>query len=271
MAKAKVGDIELYYELHGTADESPHLMLVRGLGSHVGSWDPEFVEALASETRLILFDNRGAGRSDKPDVEYSIAMMADEAAGLLDVLGVARVAVCGLSMGGMISQEFALRHPDKTTSLILCCTSPGGARMIMPSPQVLQTLAEVDGLTPEEVARKGWPITYAQTFIDENRDFLEAKMRRELPYAMPAFAFKRQMAAAMQHDAYDRLPEIGCPTLVMTGDEDVLIPPENSDLLASQIPGSILKRYDGTGHGFMTEAMGAVAADILDFVRQHSS
>lgn len=269
MAKAKVGDIELYYETHGT--KGPHLLLVRGLGSHVGSWDPEFVEALASETRLILFDNRGAGRSDKPDVEYSIPMMADEAAGLLDVLGVERAAVGGLSMGGMICQELALRHPDKTTSLILCCTSPGGSEMIMAAPEVLLALADVEGLTPEEVARKGWAITYAQTFIDENRDFLEEKTRRELPYAIPAFAFKRQMAAAMLHDAYDRLPEIECPTLVMTGSEDVLIPPGNSDLIAAQIPGSILKVHDGTGHGFMTEAMDAVAADILDFVRRHSS
>jgi len=268
MAKARVGDIELYHEVHGT--QGPHLILIRGLGSHLLAWDTELVEALARETRLILFDNRGAGRSDKPDVEYSIPMMADDAAGLLDVLGVERAAVCALSMGGMIAQEFALRHPDKTTLLILCCTSPGGHLMIMPSPEVLQTLADVDGLTPEEITRKDWPLSYTQKFIDENRDLLEEKMRAEIPYAMPAFAFKRQMAAAMRHDAYDRLPGIGFPTLVMTGTADVLIPPENSDLLASRIPGAVLKRYEGAGHAFMTEARDAVVSDILGFIREHS-
>ncbi len=268
MAKQKVGDIEMYYETHGA--EGPYLALVRGLGSNVAAWDTELVEALARKTRLILFDNRGAGQSDKPDVEYSIPMLADDLAGLLDALGVERASICALSMGGMIAQEFALRHPQKTTSLILCCTSPGGDKMTLPSPEVLQTLADVDGLTPAEVMRKHWPLSYLPKFIDENLDWLEEKIRREIVHPMPTFAFKRQMAAAMQHDAYDRLPDINCPTLVMTGDQDILIPPENSDLLVSQIPGASFKCYENTGHAFMTEALQTVAADILEFLGNHS-
>ena len=268
MAKVKVGNIEFYYEIHGT--QGPHFMLICGLGGHILGWDIELVEALERETQLILFDNRGAGRSDKPDIEYSVEMHADDVAGLLDVIGVEKASIMGVSMGGMIAQEFALRHPEKTDSLILCCTSPGSHRMAMPSQEVLETLADVDGYTPEEIARKNRPLSFTQKFMDENLDWLEEKMRRELAHPTPAFSFKRQMAAAMQHNAYSRLPDIKSPTMVMTGDEDILIPPENSELLASQIPGSVLKRYDGVGHAFMTEERDAVTKDILEFINYHS-
>ena len=141
--------------------------------------------------------------------------------------------------------------------------------MIPPSMEVLETLAEVDGLPPEEIARKNWPLSFTQAFIDNNRDWLEQKLRREIPYTAPAFSFKLQMAAAMQHNTYSRLPEITCPTMIMTGTEDILIPPENSELLTSQISGSVLKRYENTGHAFMTEARNAVVSDILEFAAKH--
>ncbi len=269
MSKASVNGIELYYETHGS--EGPDLMLICGLGSHVVNWDLELVDALSKDTRLLLFDNRGAGRSDKPDVEYSMAMLADDAAGLLDALGIDRTFILGTSMGGMIAQEFALRHADRTIGVILCCTSPGGGEMIPPEPEVLQKLAEVDGLTAEEISRKNRPLSLTQDFIDNNWDWLEEKMKREIPYSAPAFSFKRQMAAAMHHNACDRLSEIDSPTLVMTGTDDILIPPENSEIIASRIPGATLKCHENAAHAFLTEARDAVVADVLDFVRRNSS
>lgn len=269
MPKIKVNDIEMYYETHG--DSGPYLTLMCGLGANLVSWDLELVEALSSKTRLILFDNRGAGRSDKPDIEYSIEMLADDAASFLDALGIEQTNVLGASMGGMIAQEFALRHPGKTIGLMLCCTSPGSHRMIMPEPDVLATLATVDGLTPEEINRKNRPLSFTQEFMDENFEWLEEKMRREIPYATPAHSFKRQMGAAMNHNTYSRLPEIKSPTLVMTGSVDILIPPGNSELIASQIPGSTLKRYEDLGHAFMTEARDTVVGDIFELINVNSS
>jgi len=269
MPGIKFDGIEFYYELHGSA--GPCLMLICGLGSHLDAWDVELVEALSAKVRLILFDNRGAGRSDKPDIEYSIAMHADDAAGLLDALGVANAHVLGASMGGMIAQEFALRHPQKTASLILCCTAPGGDNMVPPEPEVIETLARVDGLTPEEIWRKNQPLSFTQEFLDNNQAWLDRKMRRELPYTAPPFSFKRQMTAAMRHNSFDRLPEIKCSTLVMTGTEDILIPPQNSELIASRIPGAVLKQYENLGHAFMTEARDAVVGDILEFVHVNSA
>jgi pimeloyl-ACP methyl ester carboxylesterase len=264
MSVAEINNIKIYYEVHGS--EGPHLILICGLGAHLGTWDVELIEALSKKTQVILFDNRGAGRSDKPDVEYSMAMFADDAAALLDVLGIESAYALGASMGGMIAQEFALRHSRKITGLILCCTAPGSARMVPPEPEVLEKLAEVDGLTPEEINRKNRPLSFTAKFIDENWDWLEEKMRREIPYSAPAFSFKHQMAAAMHHNTYSRLPNITCRTMLMTGTEDILIPPENSDLIASQIPGAILKRYENTAHGFMSEARDAVVQDIFEFM-----
>ncbi len=269
MAKITIDGIELYYELHGS--EGPYLTLICGLGSHLAAWDLELVEELSKKTQLVLFDNRGAGRSDKPDVDYSIQMHADDAAGLIDALGIARSHILGASMGGMIAQEFALRHSDRTESLILCCTAPGGDMMVPPEQEVIQKLAQVDGLTPEEIWRKNLPLSFTKEFIQNNEEWLDEKMRRELPYTAPPFSFKRQMAAAMRHDAYDRLPDIKCPTLVMTGTKDILIPPQNSDLIASQIHEAVLKRYESVGHAFMTEVREEVVRDILDFVTQSPS
>jgi pimeloyl-ACP methyl ester carboxylesterase len=264
MPHTEVNGIALYYETHGS--QGPYLMLMCGLGAHLATWDLELVEALAQKARLILFDNRGAGRSDKPDAEYSMALFADDAAALLDALTVESAHIMGTSMGGMIAQEFALRHPHRVQKLILCCTSPGGRRMITPSPEVLEKLADVDGLTAEEISRKNWPLVFTESFIENNTAWLEEKMRREIPYSAPAFSFKRQLAAAMQHNAYSRLPQITCPTLVLTGAEDILIPPENSELLATQIPNATLKRYEDAAHGFLSEARDAVVRDIFAFM-----
>jgi len=264
MSIAEINGVNIYYETHGA--NGPDLMLICGLGAHLATWDVELIEALSQKTRVIVLDNRGAGRSDKPDAEYSMAMFADDAACLLDVLRIESAFILGASMGGMITQEFALRHPQRTAGLILCCTSPGSKKMVLPDSEVLETLAQVDGLTPEEINRKNRPLSFTPKFIEENWDWLEEKMRREIPYTAPAFAFNRQMAAAMQHNTYKRLPNITCPTLIMTGTEDILIPPGNSDLMASQIPGAVLKRYENTAHGFMTEAMDTVVQDIFKFM-----
>ena len=261
MPKIKIDELEFYYERHGS--DGPPLMLICGLGGHIGGWDLELVEALSSKTQLLLFDNRGSGRSDKPDIEYSIPMLADDAAALLDALGIEKTHVLGASMGGMIAQEFAVRHPEKTVTLILCCTAPGGDNMVPPEPWVIQELGRVDGLTPEEIARKNRPLSFTQEFMDNNFDWLEEKMGRELPYSTPAFSFKRQMMAAMHHDSHDSLSKIESPTLVMTGTVDILIPSENSGLIAAQIPGAVLKQYEEKGHAFMTEDRDAVVRDIL--------
>ncbi|HYA35466.1 MAG TPA: alpha/beta hydrolase [Candidatus Binataceae bacterium] len=115
MPRRRIGDIEIYYEIHGDAPQT--LVLIRGLGSNLLAWSEQTPE-LSKHFRLVLFDNRGAGRTDKPDAPYSIAQMAADTAGLLDALSIKRCALLGISMGGMIAQEFALAYQNRLSALI---------------------------------------------------------------------------------------------------------------------------------------------------------
>ncbi|MBM3120328.1 MAG: alpha/beta fold hydrolase, partial [Chloroflexi bacterium] len=163
MPTAKVGDINIYYESHG--DGEP-LLLIQGYGQYSGHWAP-LIPSFSREYRVISFDNRGTGRSDKPDIPYTMKMMADDVKRLLDAIGIDSAHVFGVSMGGMIAQEFALNHPDKLISLILGCTQCGGTEAIQPTPEALAFLfsPEVAKLSVEERARQTVPWLWTKEFI----------------------------------------------------------------------------------------------------------
>jgi len=249
MAKIKVGDVNLNYDLHGKGEP---LLMIMGLGASSAAWDPELVEDLARSFRVITFDNRGTGQSDKPDAPYSIEMFADDAAGLLTKLDVPRAHIFGVSMGGMIAQEFALRHPAHLGSLTLGCTAAGGAHSIPPPLESLKILtAPREGLAPDDVIRRGWPLLYSTKYIAENRATLEAAIPRLLKFPIPPFAFQRQLEATYTFTTFDRIPQIKAPTLVITGADDVLIPAKNSEIIAARIPGAKLHIIADAGHAFM--------------------
>jgi len=248
MPKVQVGDVNLNYDLHGKGEP---LLMIMGLGASSAAWDPELVEDLARTFRVITFDNRGTGQSDKPDAPYSIEMFADDAAGLLKKLEVPRAHIFGVSMGGMIAQEFALRHPAQTATLTLGCTTAGGTHSVPPPPESLKVLtAPREGVSPEEVIRRGWPLGYTAKYIAGNRASLEASIPRLLKHPTPPFAFQRQLEGTYTLKTFDRLPQIKAPTLVITGAEDVLIPAKNSEIIAAQIPGSKLHLIKDAGHAF---------------------
>ena len=267
MPKIQVGEIELNYDVAGKGEP---LLMIMGLGASSAAWDPELVGELARKFRVITFDNRGTGQSDKPDAPYSIEMFADDAAGLLGKLEVARAHIFGVSMGGMIAQEFALRHGDLTATLTLGCTTAGGKHSVPPPPESLKILAAPrEGVSPEEVIRRGWPLAYTPKYIAESRAALEAEIPRLLKHPTPPYAFRRQFEGSYTLKTFDRLPQIKAPTLVVTGAEDVLIPAKNSEILAAQIPGAKLHIIAGVGHGFMTEGRDAFLKVFLPFLKSH--
>jgi pimeloyl-ACP methyl ester carboxylesterase len=199
-------------------------------------------------------------------MEYTIELFADDSAGLLDALGMKSAYILGASMGGMIAQEFALKYPRKCRKLILCCTLPGGDNTIPPTAEAFAILTSVKDLSPEEGARAMRPAAFTKKFIEIHWDWLERKLKREIEYPTPPHAFERHLTAAMTFDAYDRLPKISCPTLVLAGTEDILIPAGNSAILAERIPGSKLILFDNSAHGFMTERMDDTVQAIFDFI-----
>jgi pimeloyl-ACP methyl ester carboxylesterase len=267
MSKLRVSDIDVHYDVNGSGEP---LLMIMGLGASSAAWDPELVEDLAKSFRTITFDNRGTGQTDKPDKPYSIEMFADDAAGVLDGLKIPRAHIFGVSMGGMIAQEFALRHPARTGSLTLGCTTAGGSHSVPPPPESLKVLtAPREGVPPEDIIRRGWPLSFTPDYIRDNRDRLEARIPRLLEHPTPPFAFQRQLEGTYTLKTWDRLPNIKAPTLVITGAKDVLIPARNSELIAERIPGANLHLIAGAGHGFTTEAREEFLRTFVPFVKSH--
>ena len=259
----------VYYEYRGSHG-SP-LLLIAGYGSSLAGWPPTLLDELSKQHQVILFDNRGSGNSGKPDAPYSMAEFADDAAAVLDAMDVDSAHVMGVSMGGMVAQNFALRYPDRTRGLVLGCTAPAGSEcdeVTAPEPAVIDTLLAPRCGDPAQDTRNLWPILHSARYVEEARDLLEQKLADTETYPeSPEYALQRQMRAiAVTHNVLDRLCDIDAPTLVLTGSADVLVPPQNSHIIAERIRHARLIEYDGVGHDFLDEAEATATKDILRFL-----
>ncbi len=249
MPRVKVGDIHLHYDLYG---EGEPLLLIGGYGGSSANLLPEYVAGFARTFRVITFDHRGTGQSDMFDGPTSIAQMADDAAGLLDALGIGHAHLMGISMGGYIAQELALRHPERVAGLVLGCTHCGRPVRVAPPPEVLGMIAPEAwaGLEPREAARRAWAAQYTPEFIAASREFLEAVLDRVLAHPTPVATRARQMEAIQAWSSHERLHELTAPTLIITGDRDALIVPENARILHERIAGSRLYVIKDAAHMF---------------------
>lgn len=213
MPTTRVNDISIYYETHG---EGEPLILIGGLANDVTDYTDrtKIVPELSRHFQAIAFDNRGVGRTDKPDIPYSIPMMAEDTAGLLDALGVGKVHVMGISMGGRIALELALRHPNRVNKLVLVSTGPRTVR------------------------------TWRRHIIF---DVLKRLPFFRGEYPQPYYAFARQAEASRSFDCTDRLSEIRAPTLIVHGKKDGWAPYELAEQMHERIQGSKMTTFD-SGH-----------------------
>lgn len=265
MPHVKAGDIQLYYEIHGTGPKT--LTLVRGLGADVCSWFDQVPE-FSKHFRTVVFDNRGAGRSDKPDTLYSVRQMAADVKNLLDALHIERTALLGMSMGGMIAQEFALSNPEQLSCLILVCTSFGGPHSVALHQPMLDAI--LAGPAADEKVRQLQELAlYSDDTIRTNRGIITMNAQARNRFPIPPFALARQAAALLNHDAERRLDQVRVPTLVLTGKEDRLIPPVNSRRIAEKISGAVLKELPG-GHLFTSEHADLFNREVVAFVAAYS-
>jgi 3-oxoadipate enol-lactonase len=264
MPKQRVGDIDIYYEVHG--DSPATLVMIRGLGSNLTAWyeqTPEF----ARHFRTVVFDNRGAGRTDKPDAPYSIAQMAADTAGLMDALGIRRAALLGISMGGMIAQEFALHYPERLNCLMLGCTHFGGSGAVQADPAILSAIVAGANATPEQ-QKIQLKAVFADDTIEHRRDVVAKHDEVRAQYPIPLASYMRQLQAIQNFDASARIASIKLPTMVIAGRDDRLVPAENSRLIAARIPGAKLVELPG-GHLFFVEHPAEFNRAVIDFVRSH--
>ncbi len=264
MPKVRVNDIEMNYAVHGQGEP---LVLIMGLTGNLEGWRP-LLPAFAQEYRTVIFDNRGAGLTDKPADPYSMPMMADDTAGLMETLGIDAAYVYGISMGGMIAQELTLRHPEKVSALVLGCTTPGGPNSLPTPRKTIEEMSSIPNVSIEEGLEIVMRWLYTEEFVAANGQQLREKTLNTFDLRMPRHAVVGQMRAIASHNTYDRLSEIKVPTLVIAGGNDELIPSENSPILAQRIPGAELVMYPKARHGYLHEVAAEATAAVLDFLRR---
>lgn len=247
MQKVAVGDIEISCEARG---EGRPLILIQGLTATLDWWDASFLDKLARDYRVIIFDNRGAGRTAAPEGEFSIEQLADDTAGLMDALEIEKAFILGYSMGGMIAQGLAISHPEKVEKLVLCATFCGGSNSTFATQEVLGKLVDRSG-TIDDLMNRFLGLMFDADWIKENSHLLEDFKRRYLLAPTSAHNATRQFMATATFDAYDRLKDVNIPTMVVCGSEDIIIPADNSRVIADAIQGASLLEYPGCGHGFL--------------------
>jgi pimeloyl-ACP methyl ester carboxylesterase len=265
MPKIKVGDINMYYEIHGKGEP---FVMIAGITCSLDFWF-KAIPIFSREYRLVAFDNRGAGQSDAPEIPYTSEMMADDLAGLLDAIGIDSAHILGHSLGGIIAQQFAIRHPKMIKSLILASTFFGGPNAVSSSPEFSRKFEHILSLPVKEAVIEGMSLMFSQEFIEKEPDFIKRYIAKMTEHPATPHGIMGQAQALMAHNTYERLPEIKAPTLVITGDADMFFPVINSSIMASRIPGAELVILKNMGHGFIFEAFDESNRIMLDFLRRH--
>lgn len=250
---------KIYWDEQG---QGAPVLLIMGLGWTSAMWH-RTRPILAAHFRTVALDNRGVGRSDVPPGPYPIALMASDAVAVLDAAGIQHTYIFGVSMGGMIAQEFALQYPERALSLILGCTAAGGPHAVQPDPEVSQALFR-RGLSLDEYAESINPFIYDPS---TPRERIEEDMVLRRKWYPTESGYMAQLQGILAWEAYTRLPQIGAPTLVVHGETDRLIPPANAGLIANRIPRAKLAMLPNAGHVFSTDQPDAAHQEIMNFLR----
>lgn len=243
----------LYYEVHGDPIR-PSVVLLEGMGGDIPGWRRN-IPHLAAELFVVAYDHRGNGHSAAPDAPATMTTFAEDLLGLLDELRLERVHLYGQSFGGMVAQEFALTHPERVRSLVLACTHAGQSHLV-PS----------RGRAPKD---QPWLQLYSPSFALTHPEHVAEDLRVGSAQPQHPQGQRRQWEAVQSWDAFERLPELRVPTLVLHGSDDQLIDVENARVLAERIADAELVVLEGAGHVYHSEQADRADAVVLDFLRRH--
>ena len=267
MPTAQINGITLNYQIDGPEDAAETIVLINGLADDLESWGFQIPSLVNAGFRVLRFDNRGIGKSDAPAGDYSSRQMADDAKALVDMLRIGKFHLMGVSMGGMISEEYAIAYGHDLKSLTLACTYGKADAFCQTMFAMWADLARVTSVpfVMRDVAL--WAFT-GPFFEERPGDAAEfAAAMAALPMSLAAYL--SQLAVIQAHDATDRLARITVPTLVLAGEEDILIPVRLSKLLQQAIPGAQWATVPG-GHACLWESPDPFNATFVDFVRSQS-
>jgi len=240
-------------------DGSP-LLLIQGLGYGRWAWEP-IVPGLAAQHRVVYFDNRGIGDSDKPEGPYTAAQMAGDALQVLDEAGINEAHVLGASLGGMIAQELAAAAPDRVDKLILCCTTPGGPNAVPMPERTLRLFAEAQTLPPEVALRR-----FIENALGTHppAELVDELFARRVANPPDQAGWQAQAAAAMGFEGVNG--EITAETLILSGTADNVVDYRNAELLSARISGARVELFEGSGHLFFWEQPNESVRIINEFL-----
>ncbi len=264
MPRVKINSIELHYEISGYG---PPVVFINGLTMDVNGWLLQ-VEPFSRKYRTLRYDCRGQGASDKPDAEYSQELHAEDLKHLLEKLEIPRAHLIGLSNGGMIAQHFALLCPEKTGALVLVDTCSYVDTML--------ELIIMSWIRSAETGGSGLrydvalPYLFSESFTKKNLDKIMA-LKSSNSGINPAKAIINLSKASIRHDLRDRVAEIKAPTLIISGDEDILIPPKYSRILREKIKNSTLVTLKGCGHVPPIEKPEEFNSIVMSFLKDYDS
>ena len=262
MAFAENQGTKIYWDEQGQGEP---LLLIMGLGYPSSLWHRSR-PVLAQHFRTVAFDNRGVGLSDVPPGPYPIATMASDAAAVLDAAGVSSAHIFGISMGGMIAQEFALQHAARTRSLILGCTSAGGPSAVRAERKVADVMM-ARGMTLEQAREAILPYIYDASTPRKRIEEDVSLRRRCLPSPQ---GYMAQLQGILAWEGYSRIAQVTAPTLVIHGKSDALVPAGNGERIAARIPGAKLVLLEHASHLFLTDQTRSANTEILEFLLSHA-
>jgi 3-oxoadipate enol-lactonase len=263
----KVDGRRLAYNEVGPSTPKGTILLLTGLAAKRYGWYHQLDE-FGSYYRTIVLDHRDISDSDEVTEAYTVADMADDAAAAMRALGVQRTHVIGISLGGFVALELALRHPELVDKLVLVSTSAGGSTHVPPGPEImamLTTRAE-QNIEIGELARRNYSMIMAPGFAESHPEELDRIVEIARYRPSNAAAYYRQLQAAMTLDVAQQLDRIHAPTLVIHGDVDPLVPPGNGDYLAQHIKGAKHIVYHNVGHVPIIECPEQFNRDVLAFL-----
>ena len=268
-AQSKTG-VKLRYEIRGAGEP---VALIMGFSGSGRGWGEPFLKLMEDRFRIFVIDNRGTGESDKPDTEFTLGDLAADIAAVLDHAKTPRAHIFGISMGGMIAQEFVLAYPERTRGLVLGCTNCGTSHSVPADPAAIANLIPAPGMDPIEQARRAFSVACGKAFLNSEagQAILSQAIAEMGNYPVtPMHTFMRQGQAIGGFDSFARLGQIKSPTLIIHGDDDSIVPYPNADVLHGAIPGSKKHTLNAAGHMFFWEVPDEtvrVAGDFLAAVK----
>jgi len=259
----RVNDLQIAYQEFGRGYP---LIMIMGFSGAMDMWDAKVLKELASHYRVIVFDNRGVGLSTAGTKHFSIPQFTDDTAALMEALKIKQAHVLGWSMGTNMAEDLAIRYPDRVNKLILYAADPGGKEQLLPEKAISAQMTDTSG-TAKERGQRMIGLLFPQAWLKQNPDprlyFPTVSEKTD-----PKNIAKQAQAMADWAGCYSQLSQIKSPTLLITGTDDVLTPPENSKIIAKRIPNTRVVMIPSAGHGLMFQYPERFSRIVLEFLEK---